>query len=106
MITLNSHAQNDRQGTHRLRILRLRKTLYCRAQPEKNILTGIVELTEIDERVRMLCAKAAHARESEAEEILAELRQALKEHARFVRMMAGQTLTRLKKEPSSSRDAA
>ena len=54
----------------------------------------------------MLCAKAAHARESEAEEILAELRQALKEHARFVRMMAGQTLTRLKKEPSSSRDAA
>src|SRR5215471_4569271 len=78
VITLNSHAQNDRQGTHRLRILRLRKTLYCRAQPEKNILTGIVELTEIDERVRMLCAKAAHARESEAEEILAELRQALK----------------------------
>ena len=65
-----------------------------------------MELTEIDERVRTLCAKAAHARESEAQEILAELRQALKEHARFVRMMAGQTLTRLKKEPSSSRDAA
>jgi hypothetical protein len=65
-----------------------------------------VELTEIDDRVRKLCAKAAHARETEAEEILAELRRALKEHAGFVRMMAGQTLTRLKKELSSSRDAA
>ena len=63
-----------------------------------------MELLEIDERVKALCAKAAIAREEEAEEILAELREALKEHARFVRLMAGQTLTRMKKPPS--RDAA
>lgn len=103
---MNSPAQNERRSTDRCRILKLRKTLYCRAWPEKNILTSIVELTEIDDRVRKLCAKAAQARETEAEEILIELRQALKEHARFVRMMAGQTLIRIKKEPSSARDAA
>jgi len=67
---------------------------------------GIVELAEIDEPVRALCAKAANAREGEVEEILAKLREALKEHARFVRLMAGQTLTRMNREHPASRDAA
>jgi hypothetical protein len=74
----------------------------------KNYRSGIVEFSAIDERVRKLCAKAANAREEEVEEVLAELREALKEHARFVRQMAGQTLTRMKRElpSSSSRGAA
>jgi hypothetical protein len=69
-----------------------------------------VELSAIDERVKKLCAKAATAREDEAEEILAELQVALKEHARFVRLMASKTLTRMnnKELPPSppSKDAA
>jgi len=67
-----------------------------------------VELSAIDERVKKLCAKAAAAREDEAEEILAELQVALKEHARFVRLMARRTLTRMSKELPSppSKDAA
>jgi hypothetical protein len=65
-----------------------------------------VQLSEIDERVRKLCAKAANAPEAEAQTVMAELREALKEHTRFVRSIAGQTLTRMKKQPSSSRDAA
>lgn len=73
---------------------------------KENIVACIVELLQINERVRVLCAKAANAREGEAEEILAELREALKEHARFVRLMAGQTLTRMKKDLPSSRNAA
>jgi hypothetical protein len=48
--------------------------------------------------VKKLCAKAASAREDEAEEVLAELQVALKEHARFVRLMASKTLTRMSKE--------
>jgi hypothetical protein len=69
-----------------------------------------VELSAIDERVKKLCAKAATARESEVEEVLAELQEALKEHARFVRFMASKTLTRMnnKERPPSppSKDAA
>ena len=68
-----------------------------------------MELSAIDERVKRLCAKAATASEDEAEEILAELRVALKEHARFVRLMASKTLIRMSKElpPSPpSKDAA
>jgi len=55
-------------------------------------------LSAIDERVKKLCAKAANAPEGEVEEILAELQEALKEHARFVRFMAGKTLTRMSKD--------
>ena len=68
-----------------------------------------MEFSAVDERVRKLCAKAATAREGEAEEILAELRDALKEHTRFVRFMASKTLTRMKKETPASpapKDAA
>jgi len=75
----------------------------------KNYCYRTVELSAIDERVKRLCAKAATAREDEAEEILAELRVALKEHARFVRLMASTTLTRMSKElpsPPRSKDAA
>jgi hypothetical protein len=43
-----------------------------------------VEFPSIDERVKKLCAKAANAHEAEARETLAELRDALKEHTRFV----------------------
>ena len=70
---------------------------------------GTVELSAIDERVKKLCAKAATARDSEVEEILAELQEALKEHARFVRFMVSKTLTGMNKErPPSlpSKDAA
>ena len=61
-----------------------------------------MELLPIDERVRMLCARAAVAREDEAHELLAELRFVLKEHAHFVRLIAVQTLTRLQEKSSSS----
>jgi hypothetical protein len=68
-----------------------------------------VELSAIDERVKKLCAKAAAAPENEVEEILVELQEALREHARFLRFMATKTLTRVHKErpPSPpSKDAA
>jgi hypothetical protein len=64
-----------------------------------------VELSSIDERVRQLCAKAVAAQGPEAEEILAELRDALREHARFVRLMSARTLTRVhEKQPSFRND--
>ena len=59
----------------------------------------------IDERVRELCAKAATAEGKEAEEVLEELRAALKEHTRFVRQMSARTLTRVhEKQPSFRND--
>jgi hypothetical protein len=57
-----------------------------------------VEFPSIDERVKNLCAKAANAHEAEAREILAELRDALKEHTRFVRLIASRTLNRVNHE--------
>ena len=46
------------------------------------------------ERIRELCARAATANEPELAEILSELQEALREHARFVRRMAAETLKR------------
>jgi hypothetical protein len=63
-----------------------------------------VELSSIDERVRQLCAKAATAQGQEAEQILAELREALREHARFVRLMSARTLTRVQEKHPSFRN--
>jgi hypothetical protein len=63
-----------------------------------------VELSSIDERVRQLCAKAAAAQGPEAEKILAELRDALREHARFVRLMSARTLTRVQEKHPSFRN--
>ena len=64
-----------------------------------------MEFPSIDERVRKLCAKAANAREEEVNEILAELREALREHTRFVRFMASKTLNRVNNElPPSSQN--
>lgn len=63
-----------------------------------------MELSSIDERVRQLCAKAATAQGREAEQILAELRDALREHARFVRLMSARTLTRMQERLPSTSD--
>ena len=63
-----------------------------------------MELSSIDERVRQLCAKAASAQGQEAEQILAELREALREHARFVRLKSARTLTRMDERRPSSHD--
>jgi uncharacterized coiled-coil protein SlyX len=47
-----------------------------------------------DERIRELCLKAANATEPELSEILAELRTALREHARYLRQMTADALNR------------
>ena len=54
-----------------------------------------VEIHPLDERIRQLCAKAATADDSEAEEVLAELQSALREHNEFVRAMISHTLNRV-----------
>ncbi|HST10034.1 MAG TPA: hypothetical protein VLL05_06640 [Terriglobales bacterium] len=65
----------------------------------------VLELLSIDERVRKLCAKAATAEGREVEEVLEELRAALREHARFVRQMSARTFTRVhEKQPSFRND--
>ena len=74
-----------------------------RVIPQKSMVS-VVELSSIDERVRQLCAKAASAQGQEAEQILAELREALREHARFVRLMSARTLTRMDERRPSSHD--
>lgn len=74
-----------------------------RVIPQKSMVS-VVELSSIDERVRQLCAKAASAQGHEAEQILAELREALREHARFVRLMSARTLTRMDERRPSSHD--
>ena len=46
----------------------------------------------LDDRIRVLCAKAASARDSEAEEVLEELKAALSEHTKRLRRLASQKL--------------
>jgi uncharacterized coiled-coil protein SlyX len=47
----------------------------------------------LEDRVRDLCAKVVGAKDSEIEQTLKELRQALAEHNRRLRKMAAQKLT-------------
>jgi hypothetical protein len=62
----------------------------------------VVQIGDIDARIRELCAKAAEAEESEVAPILAELQSALREHTRFVRLMAGKTLTHIQRKAKRS----
>jgi hypothetical protein len=55
-------------------------------------LTDVVEIPPLEERIRLLCAKAVTAEESEIPEIFAELQAALHEHSQLVREMARATL--------------
>ena len=95
---MNSRALNEPQRGENL----VTENPVLSIAPPGNYRYRIVELSAIDERVKKLCAKAANAREDEVEEVLAELREALKEHARFVRFMASKTLIRMHTERSPS----
>jgi len=46
----------------------------------------------LDDRIRLLCAKAASARDSEVEGVLEDLKAALAEHTKRLRRMAAQKL--------------
>jgi len=64
-----------------------------------------VQIDPIDERIRVLCAKAATAQGSELVTVLKQLRAALREHNDFVRKMAFRTLNHVAaKEESSNAD--
>ena len=52
------------------------------------------------DRIRELCAKALMAQPPELEQIMKELREALHEHAAFVRTMASQVLKQLPRDPT------
>jgi hypothetical protein len=67
--------------------------LYCHRFIEQTTVV-VVRIPPGPERIRELCAQAATANEPELAEILSELREALREHARFVRRMATETLKR------------
>ena len=69
--------------------------------------TGLpgVEIEDIHERIRDLCARAVTAEEPEVESLLAELRAALRQHALLVRKMAMRALSRSPKNTSSSKAA-
>jgi len=54
----------------------------------------VAVVTTLEDRIRDLCAKAVSADAAESEEILAELRAALREHMRFARMMSAASLSR------------
>jgi hypothetical protein len=51
-----------------------------------------VEIHDIEDRIRELCAKAAAADEDEAQEILPELNKALRQHSDFLRKITAKTL--------------
>jgi hypothetical protein len=51
-----------------------------------------VEIHDIEDRIRELCAKAAAADEDEAQEILSELNAALRQHSDFLRKITAKTL--------------
>jgi hypothetical protein len=51
-----------------------------------------------DERIRELCTELLSAGESEWEPLVAELKAALKEHTRWMRAIAGETLKRASKD--------
>lgn len=57
-------------------------------------------VSTLDDRIRDLCAKAVSADAAEAEDILAELRAALREHMRYARMMTAASLPREIRSPS------
>jgi vesicle coat complex subunit len=61
-----------------------------------------VQIDPIDERIRLLCAKAATAQGSELVTVLKQLRAALREHNDFVRKMALRTLNRVAAKEGSS----
>jgi hypothetical protein len=51
-----------------------------------------VEIHDIEDRIRDLCAKAAAADEDEAQKILSELNKALRQHSDFLRKITAKTL--------------
>jgi hypothetical protein len=53
-----------------------------------------VEIPPLEDRIRELCSEVVAAKETELEPILSELRAALREHDRFVRLMAAPALNR------------
>jgi hypothetical protein len=64
-----------------------------------------VEIEDIHERIRDLCARALTAEEPEVESLLAELRAALRQHADYVKHMASQALSRSPNNSSLSKAA-
>ena len=80
----------------------LQLTLYfCRCEVPRTVGKGLpcVEIEDIHERIRDLCARAVTAEEPEVESLLAELRAALRQHALLVRKMAMRALSRSPKKP-------
>lgn len=65
-----------------------------------------VEIPPLDERIRLLCDKAAKAKDSEVAAILSELQAALHEHAQLVGEMTKKTLRWKTKNTSSSNSKA
>ena len=64
-----------------------------------------VEIEDIHERIRDLCARAIIANEPEVESVVAELRAALRQHAQLVRDMAKRAVSRSPKNDSLSKAA-
>lgn len=61
-------------------------------------LTSFSEMfpeSDLDERIRKLCAQAVKAEEPELSEIIVELRKALREHSTGVREITKATLKRI-----------
>jgi uncharacterized coiled-coil protein SlyX len=54
----------------------------------------------LEDRIRELCADVATAKEPELNAILAELRDALREHSSRLRRMTAEQLTRAKPKPA------
>ena len=77
---------------------KLRASLYCPTVSSR-LLSMIVEVRPIEERIKELCESAATADDSEVPALFAELRALLAEHSGFVRYLAARTLNRTRQEP-------
>ena len=82
----------------------LHDRMYC-AENLWLLLSVVVEIHPIDERIKELCKMAASADDSEVPALFTELKALLAEHSESVRYLAAKTLNRLDNEPSSSKAA-
>lgn len=82
-------------------------SVFRRCDVPRSVSKGLpgVEIEDIHERIRELCARALTAEEPEVESLLAELRAALRQHAQLVRKMATRALSRSPKNSSLSKAA-
>ncbi len=82
----------------------LHHRMYC-AENLWLLLSVVMEIHPIDERIKELCKRAASVDDSEVQALFTELKALLAEHSESVRYLAAKTLNRFDNESSSSKAA-